>query len=282
MIRKMLEDILGVTELREDLNNTNIVNEVIIEANEKQRDMIAGLRTRNSSKDIKISSLKEQIAKITETDILATELNYKYPRKNILYKGRTLPNSTLKVEVPVNNLITPNYFRLKEDLKDWGFYKSKEDHETLIPKIYKQIQKEYYKYELDIRAWGTAEIWEFPFESFYKIDKDRGLDCDSWAILQVSYYIACGIPRHKVRVVAGGSKLGGHATVYVYSETSKRWHHLNSTYGIVFDRVSMYPTHTKAETGEDKLGIKDVWFSFNDKYCWSQFNDKQFVSIDIK
>jgi intein/homing endonuclease len=106
-------------------------------------------------------------------------------------------------------------------------------------------------------------------------------NCDSWAIFQASYYIAAGVPRWMVRVVAGNCEYGGHATVYVYSKVDNKWHHLNSTYGRNMNKhlIKNFPTHKDAEQGNDKIGISEVWFSFNDKFAWSKFGG-QYVLED--
>jgi hypothetical protein len=192
------------------------------------------------------------------------EANIKeYPEGCILYGGRSLPFSKTPVQIPVSVLITPTDWQIIDDLKKWGLFQTGEDPETLIPKIYKQIFKSYYKYEYDKNVWGTEEVWEFPFESRTRFGK--GIDCDSWAIVQLSYYRAAGVPRGYAWVVAGMTALGGHATVYVKSKVDDKSHHLNSTYGgVLFDKVSQYPTHKDALEGKDKIGISQVWFSFDD------------------
>ena len=107
-----------------------------------------------------------------------------------------------------------------------------------------------------------------------KLNNDKyEYDCDSWAIFQVSYYRACGLPSWRIRIVAGKTrKGGGHATVAILSLKTNKWFHLNSTYGskAVGNTISEYPT-INDET--DTIGIETAWFSFNELYSWYQFKE---------
>ncbi len=197
----------------------------------------------------------------------------KYPKVNILWSGRSLPFSKQKVSVPVSDLITPNNYRINKLLENWKFDLN-EDFETLIPKIYNKIRTSYYKYTSDKLTWGQPDVWEFPFEAFYQIDRNKGLDCDSWAIFQTSFYLASGLPSWRVRCVAGNTPLGGHLTVYIFSFKDSSWHHLNSTYGRKYDNISSFPT-TEDAGNLDNIGITNVWFSFNDLYSWHKFITKE-------
>jgi len=217
--------------------------------------------------------LNDKIKKLVNPmTVLEKKLITKYPPVKIKYKGRSLPFSNTAILFPINCLLTPYDPDIISDLIDWGLYRTGEDYETLIPKIYKNIFRKYYKYEQDRVVWGSNEVFEIPFELRAK-GFSQGYDCDSWANFQVSYYLASGLPYFVVRGVAGGTSLGGHATVYVYSQKTKKFHHLNSTYGgILKNNVSEYPTHKDAEEGKDKIGINKVWFSWDLKRCYYDFN----------
>jgi len=227
-----------------------------------------------------ISNYQVEIAKLKEFVIVADPdeeyYDNKYVKSNIAYKGRSLPYSTTPCFVPVSVLITPNDPFILQDLRDWGMMGDKDTNwEKHIPKIYKRIKDQYYNYDTDINVWGNAEVWEFPFELRAKAgNSDMKADCDSWAVFQASYYIAAGFPAWRIRVTAGMTSLGGHATVYIYSKEKKRFVHLNSTYGQYYPDLKSYPTHDDAIKGTDKIGISQVWFSFNNKYSWYKFEDE--------
>ena len=219
-----------------------------------------------------IVTLKKKANEKKEDFDLEKYWNEKYPRASITYRGRSLPFSNTEIKTPVNVLITPTDPEIRRDLISWGLYKSGESHETLIPKIYAKIYEKYYKYEFDRPVWGRDEVWEMPFEMRAK-GFSQGFDCDSWGIFQCSYYLCAGVPDWKVRCVAGDTSMGGHLTVYVFSLTSKSWHHLNSTYGLSFQRVFDFPTHADAREGLDLIGISKVWFSFTRESAFTSFED---------
>lgn len=212
-----------------------------------------------------------------EEQILQDFWNNKYNTAIITYPGRYTPTG-VKISAPVNLLITPNDPVIISDLKSWNLYKTGEDPETLIPKIYKKYFDKYYKYRYDKDSWGKAEMWEYFYEmrELAKIKKEDKLkfDCDSHAQALVGYYIAAGVPRWRVRVVVGDTSIGAHSTVHVYSMLDNRWHHLNSTYGSTHKtKISSYPKNTDAKnpetnTGTDIIGIYRIWFSFNDVGMW--------------
>lgn len=206
--------------------------------------------------------------------------NNKYPKVNVGYAGRTFGNSNEMIPIDVRLLITPQDFNIHEILKKNKLYLKDNNNnvdETVI-KIYKFIKNNFYKYLLDVNNYGLTEFWEFPFEIIEKKKRNvnHGFDCDSWANFMASFYIASGVPSWKVRVVVGNCQLGGHSTVYVHSDDDNKFHHLNSTYGnkwSKFEKISDYPV-TDDALDSDSLGIKDVWFSFNNLYSWNKFSSE--------
>ncbi len=230
----------------------------------------------------KVNVVLDELTKERVMDKLNKRLLEEYPSKKISWNARSLPFSTEKCRVPVQVLITPNDPYIVQDLKDWKLYKTGEEYETLIPKIYKKIKVKYYKYEFDKNVWGTNEVWEFPFELRAK-GFSEGFDCDSWSNFLVSYFRAAGLPAGKVWCVFGETDLGGHSTVYVWSDVDYKFHHLNSTYGRhSYSQVHLYPTHDDARIGKDKIGIKKVWGSYNDLCARSMFNIKKIGDLIIR
>ena len=202
------------------------------------------------------------------------EFNNKYPKADIEYCGRTFGTSKVTIPIDVRLLITPQDFHILKDIKQNNL--EIKNPEIDIPKLYKYIKEKYYKYITDDKNYGITEFWEFPFEILEKKRRNpkAGFDCDSWANFQASYYIASGLESWKVRVVVGNCKLGGHSTVYVYSEEDNKFHHLNSTYNHFYNKISEYPTTDDAYSGKDIFGIKEVWFSFNNLFAWHKFSSE--------
>lgn len=246
----------------------NILKEEIEQYNVTISEKNADLSLKQAS----IDNLQKEISLLNGTNELANKLNNKYPSANIEYKGRTFGNTNTMIPIDVRLLITPQDYHIQELIKDNNLYVK--DIETDVPKLYKWIKDNYYKYVIDKDNYGLSEFWEFPFEIIEKkrISKDSGFDCDSWANLIVSFMIAAGVPDYMVRVVVGMTYSGfGHSTVYIYSEKTEKWHHINSTYGKYYDRLSLYPTTDDGESGLDNIGIKEVWFSFNQRFAWHIF-----------
>ncbi len=210
-----------------------------------------------------------------EDDPLAKELNNKYPKSDIEYRGRTFIDNDKRIPIDVRLLITPQDFHIHNLIDKHKLHIKESTYEEDVVKIYNWIKTNYYKYTYDSNNYQVSEFWEFPFEILERkeIDKDAGFDCDSWAHFQLSFYRAAGLPAHLGRVVVGDTKIGGHSTVYVYSKKTGKWHHLNSTYGGNFQRKTTLSDFYTSKDAQDKdvIGIYRVWHSNNDLYAWSTF-----------
>lgn len=225
------------------------------------------------NKDVK--KLEEKLKTYPDTvDPIADEWNNKYPRANIEYNGRTWGQTDKMIPIDVRLLITPQDWHIHDVLRKNNLYIIDGNYEEGIPKIYNFVKKTYYNYSFDSENYLVPEYWEFPFELFgmQKIKGIISVDCDSWAQFLLSFYIAAGLPEWMGRVVVGNCKLGGHSTNYVYSQETKKFHHLNSTYGdSEKNKISQFPTTDDAGK-TDILGIYGVWFSFNNKFAWHKFD----------
>ena len=264
----------------------NYENAISISLDYEQKNIallsqLSQLQDQINNNTISTKELKSKIQSLNKNLELINYWENKYPHTQIYYNARPLPASTINIQVPVNVFITPNDAKIISDLKSWNLYKTGEDFETLIPKIYKNIFNKYYKYFSDVKTFGLNECWLFPFEVFELRKQKKGVDCEDWAHFQQSYYEAAGIEPTFCRCVAGETNImqgglhAGHCTVYVFSEITGQFHHLNSTYGNTFkNKISLYPTHKDAELKLDNIGIQKVWFSYNSKTCYSNFDSK--------
>lgn len=247
------------TRLANCKNNVNILENNYKELSKKNNKLVKELEKFGESEEAKF-------------------WNNKYPKANIQYTGRTWGTSKDMIPIDVRLLITPQDYHIHDILEEESLYVNGTDYDKAVIKIYKWIKNNYYRYVYDKNNYGVSEFWEFPFEIMERKDKDvdAAFDCDSWANFMASFYVAAGVPEWKVRVVVGTSQLGGHSTVYVHSDDTNKFHHLNSTYGndwIKNTKISDYPTTDDAET-TDKIGIKGVWFSFNNLYSWNKFSSE--------
>ncbi len=99
--------------------------------------------------------------------------------------------------------------------------------------------------------------------------------CDDWANLIGSYFVAAKIPRNRWLISVGVTRAGyGHATVYVKDEMQV-WRHLNSTRPESKEtRLSGFPSN---KDEKDMAGIKPngFWFSYNDKFSVHRWDSEE-------
>jgi len=198
--------------------------------------------------------------------------NEKRPYANVKYAGRYLPMSNKKISIPVPLYVTPLDFEIQNDINANGLrVKNPKSCNKDIVKIYLHTRTKPsnpYRYQYDKDNVGVPELWFFPFELRFA---KKG-DCDDWGNELASYLIAAGVPEFRVRCVVGNTWSGdGHHTVYVLADDLKTWYHLNSTTGIKNITQKTLEEFPTSNDSENKIGIKDVWFSFNNRYAWNQF-----------
>ena len=198
--------------------------------------------------------------------------NNKYVKKSVIYKCRTMRNSSASVEIDVKNFISANDEVLKKYIEKYGL--KKETHNETAHAIQKFIV-ENFKYAYDNDSEGIPEYWQFPYESL--IDgQTTGFDCEDGAILMASLMLNCGIPSYRVKVAAGYVKQSptapscGHAYVLYLAdreEDNQEW--------IIADWCYYQDVELKCE---DKPLAKEggyngcygeIWWTFNDQYSWS-------------
>ena len=220
-----------------------------------------------------IESLNQQIKNLKGENQMQEYWDNKRPKARIVYKGRYLPMTKTRMNVPVQLFIDTNDIDIISDLKHYNLEVTDPNNcDDMILKIYKHTRTKplnKYRYVTDIVNVGVSEFWYFPFELRFA---KKG-DCDDWGNELASYLISAGVPRYRVRCVVGDTWDGfGHHTVYVLSDDNATWYHLNSTnpYSLISGKtkLSQFP---KSDDPNDDIGIKDVWFSYNDKSAWHEF-----------
>lgn len=203
--------------------------------------------------------------------------NNRHPKSEIVYKGRTSPNSNKMIEVPVQLFVQPNDPYIIKDIENNNLYAVNNQCNDHILKIYKHTRikpSNPYRYKYDKINIGLPEYWMFPFE----LRNAKAGDCDDWGNELASYLIAAGVPNWRVRCVVGnvwGFNKGGHLTVYVLADDLVTWIHLNSTtpYSKIKEIKNLYDLPT-TNNPSDKIGIEKVWFSYNNQYAWHKFETK--------
>lgn len=221
-------------------------------------------------------------ARVIRTHILRDETseygesywNNRVPKADILFKARKLPGHQMQFSVDVRQMITTNDSVIRKDLEANALMvEDPENCNEAIYRIYRHSRiKEInpYKYEYDEKIYG-CEFFMYPYE----LRVLQQGDCDDWGIELASYLITAGVPEWRVRCVVGMTRGGGgHLTVCVLADDLKTWYHLNSTtpWAVVeqkhWGKLTDFP---EADDPEDKIGIGDVWFSFNNKFAWHAF-----------
>jgi len=203
-----------------------------------------------------------------------TYWNNRVPKADILFTARKLPGYATVFEVDVRQMITINDSVIRKDLSDHGLIVADPQRcDEDLYRIYRHSRIKAinpYFYQYDDYLFG-CEFFMYPYE--LRLLK-KG-DCDDWGIELASYLISAGIPEWRVRCVVGQTHSGeGHLTVYVLADDLATWYHLNSTtpWWMVeekgWGKLTDFPG---ADATDDEMGIKDVWFSFNNKFAWHTF-----------
>jgi len=191
------------------------------------------------------------------------------PMADIFYRGRPYPLSPREMlEMDVRLFITPRDRVIQNNVRNYNLLVKdplKCDDDML--KIYRWHQQKYFSYAYDEQTFKIPELWLFPYEMMAK----RKGDCEDYTHSLISHMIAAGVPSWRLRAVCGLTwEDFGHSTFYPLSDDLVTWRHMNST-----TPISMIPRTfnelPKSNDSSDKIGIKDVWFSFNDYGAWHTF-----------
>ncbi len=200
------------------------------------------------------------------TDIPSAEITYSRP---LLISERTYK----MVGIDIRNYIMADFTMEKKLKAKKLIYDGTQDLNELIPKIYR-LAKHGYKYGADSK-YGFNEYWMFPYELQEVLKLGKAGDCDDWANLIGSYFVAARIPRNLWLISVGTARAGyGHATVYVKDSTSI-WRHLNSTRPE--SKATSLLDFPSNKDEKDTAGIKSdgFWFSYNDKFAVHRWDSEE-------
>lgn len=195
--------------------------------------------------------------------------NNKWKKKPLLYAGRTLKKSNIEIEVDVKNFITTNDNQLKQLIETYGL--KKETFNETAHACQKYVCS-FLTYTSDNIQDSCPEFWQFPFETL----ASREGDCEDGAILMASLMINAGIPSWRVKVIGGTvqesptAPTGGHGyCVYLADreDGTLEW----EIHDWCYFEDSETPTGKKplAKDGGYNQCYRDIWFSFNNEYSWS-------------
>lgn len=206
-----------------------------------------------------IIRLKNQI-EVMESALLPNEkeeyYNNKYPKTDIKYKGRSIPNVGM-VQIDVRDFFTIYNSDIVNRVKNNNLNVGNDDEKALRCLTW---VIEHFKYVPDKSVFGVDEYWEFPYEATLLM---KG-DCDDGAIFLANLMQVSGIPYWKIRLVAGSVNGGGHCWVTYYCEELDHWVVLDWCYW-----PSKLPIKNRPDY-KDELNYWEPWFSWNQKYAFSK------------
>lgn len=201
--------------------------------------------------------------------------NNKYPKQDITYKGRFVPNSTETVAIDVRNFLNEHDSAVKK-ISDGLLISRLSDDEKALSCLLWIIDN--IKYVSDSQK-GKKDYWQFVFETLYY----KTGDCEDGAILLANLMMASGIPYWKIRLSVGDVKAGAHGYVVYYCELKDRWVILDWCYEVNKSKIS------ERKDYKEEADYLTVWFSWNSKYSFSKgLNDKaekilnEDKSVDLK
>ena len=205
--------------------------------------------------------------------------NNKWEKSEIIYTARALRGTAYKkeIDIDVKTFIKKNDAILHHVIEQAGLRKKSHNQTALACQ---KFVCDFLKYKYDDLTAEVPEFWLFPFES---IQSEIG-DCEDGAILIAGLMINAGIPSWRVKVCAAqvfadpefapsDDELGGHAyCIYLADrEDSKRgyeWVILDWCY--LQDPEVPIEKKPLARDGGQEGAYREIWFTFNDEYSWSQ------------
>lgn len=205
------------------------------------------------------------------TKEILKEYDTRYAAAEISYSGRYLGNKTKRYSLDVKAFCS-------QGMNDRKIVQRVDQGKCYVKEIIRELKVDFHtacdiavmrvsnvfkcNYSYDSSTWQTPEFWMFASET-----EAFGMgDCEDMAIWR---YVGCriaGIPPEMLRVAAGTTFSNeGHATNF-YFASDLRWHHINSTSN--FSAAKDVCDLPVTKQSSDRLNLRDVWFSFNEKKTW--------------
>lgn len=208
-----------------------------------------------------LSTLRKMICLAEKVNEKEDYFNNKYPQKNIVYKREELDGS---YTIDIRNFIQP-YDRQLPKLK------SETDDEKALEGLKWVINN--IEYVSDSLGYNKMEFWAYAYQTLYH----KTGDCEDGAILLHNLLLANGVPYWKLRLSAGwvinNGKKEGHAYLTYYCEESDKWVVLDWCYWPNKFKIKDRPDY------KDEGNYLDVWFSWNQRYCFSEGLNKEAKEI---
>ena len=267
---------------------SGICKEVAGKVASQYENQISDLRATLAAKDARINVLQTELNALTraykDLEVAKTQLiedyrkcrtmlakltpkkdkweeywNNKYPKKKIIYTGRTFPKDPKKrygIDVRYFFTISQPLYELVEANK---LHQGSFDDRAL--NCLKWVHKNF-KYVADKTAYGSEEYWAFPCEALHT---KKG-DCDDGSILLANLMLHTGIPYWRIRLNAGDVEGGGHCYVTYCREMDNQFVVLDWCYWYNDKPVSERPLH------RDERKYYAIWFSWNQRYAFGRMD----------
>lgn len=117
-------------------------------------------------------------------------------------------------------------------------------------------------YKRDVDGYGKVEYWADPFTVWKKgVD-----DCDGWSVLICKLAWLSGIPKYRLKLVAGNTDAGPHAYCNYLKESDNEWYTIEGSFynQEAITRFIEGIPHSKANR------YQTMWWSTNDMVSWAQ------------
>lgn len=218
----------------------------------RQEEKIDELFLLNSQYVKDLVRLQNEMTELTAVHPKEFYFNHKYPQVDLTY---------LRIEKDMNYQIDLRNFINPFDASIPIVPGTNDDEKALagLKWIIDNI-----RYVPDKSQYGFNEYWAYS----YQTRKRKRGDCEDGSILLYNILLKSGVPYWKMRLTAGwvnwkGEKVG-HAYLNYYCEKSDKWVVLDWCY---------YPNKLNIEKRpdyKDEKNYLDVWFSWNQKYCFTK------------
>jgi len=197
----------------------------------------------------------------------------KYPKIVKLYYGRQIEDF-YNVAADVKCFITKNDYAVQALLQERVFEKPVEEirhmsEDDRVATIQKWVIK-HVKYVGEGNS-KQSDFWQFPFETIAMLTGD----CEDGCSLICSMLIESGFEPWRVRNTCGWvqesptAPQGGHSYCTLVTQD-------NRVVPVDWCYLPQLQTLDKRPTVKDLAFYKDVWFSFNNEFCWSHENQTTF------
>lgn len=187
--------------------------------------------------------------------------NNKYPKKDVTYAGRFVPNTKNNISIDVRDFFHAYDSEVMKIVKGLKISRLSDDEKVLKCLLW---VVDNIKYVSDTKK-GRKDYWQFCFETLHY----RTGDCEDGSVLLANLMLQAGVPYWKIRISVGEVKGGAHGYVNYYCQLKNKWVILDWCYDINRGKISQRKDY------KDEQNYFKVWFSWNLKYAFTKgLNEK--------